>query len=101
MFWYALPRLRGVSQFKPNPARWGFWIMCLSVLGMALAMAVAGVLQTYIERIMGQGFMTAQAQMQFWFKVVIFFGVCLIAGVLITFWAMLTARQVADGDTSA
>lgn len=101
MFWYALPRLRGVSQFKPNPARWGFWIMCLSVLGMALAMAVAGVLQTYIERIMGQGFMTAQAQMQFWFKVVIFFGVCLIAGVLITFWAMLTARQVADGDISA
>jgi len=41
---------------------------------------------------MGEGFMTAQEHMQFWFKVVIFFGVVLIIGVLITFWNMLTAH---------
>ncbi|MBE0430157.1 MAG: cbb3-type cytochrome c oxidase subunit I [Thermoleophilia bacterium] len=93
MFWYAIPRLRGVSSFRGLTARWGFWVMSFSMLGMGLAMAVAGILQTYIERVMCQGFMTAQAQMQFWFKISIFFGVFLIAGVGMTFWNMLTARQ--------
>src|SRR5660397_185314 len=94
MFWYALPRLRGVTHYNPNLARWGFWIMGISVLGLGIAMSVAGVLQTYIERVMGQGFMTAQAQMQFWFKVVLFFGVIVLLGVLVTAWHMLTAKQV-------
>jgi nitric oxide reductase subunit B len=39
------------------------------MLGMGLIFGVAGVLQTYIERVMGLGFMTAQAQMRFWFAV--------------------------------
>jgi len=95
MFWYALPRLRGVRRYNPSGAHWGFWIMGFSVLGLSLAMGVAGVLQTYIERVLGEGFMTAQAQMQFWFKIVIFFGVCLLAGVLITIWKLLTPKETA------
>ncbi|MBE0430159.1 MAG: cbb3-type cytochrome c oxidase subunit I [Thermoleophilia bacterium] len=96
MFWYAVPRLRGISSFRGITARWGFWVMCFSMLGMGLAMSVAGILQTYIERVMGQGFMTAQAQMQFWFKITLFFGVFLIVGVGMTFWNMLTARQAPE-----
>ncbi len=96
MFWYALPRLRGVVKFKSSTAILGFWVMSLAVLGLGVAMGVAGVLQTYIERIMGQGFMTAQAQMQFWFKVVLFFGVFILLGVLISFWHLMTARQTAE-----
>jgi len=61
-------------------------------------MGVAGVIQTYIERVMGQGFMTAQGYMQFWFKIVIFFGVCLIGGVALTFWNMMTSRQLEKTD---
>ncbi|RJQ45263.1 MAG: nitric-oxide reductase [Gaiellales bacterium] len=93
MFWYALPRLRGVSRFKTSGALWGFWIMNMSILGIGIAMGVAGVLQTYIERIMGQGFMNAQAQMQFWFKVTLFFGVILVIGAGLTMWKLLTQRQ--------
>lgn len=93
MFWYALPRLRGVSNFRGTMAKWGFWIMCLSVLGMGISMSVAGILQTYIERVLGLGFMTAQGQMQLWFKLVIVFGFILIIGVAITFWQLMTAKQ--------
>lgn len=93
MFWYVMPRLRGVSSFRPIVAQWGFWIMCMSIMGLGLAMAVAGVIQTYVERVMGEGFMAAQDYMQLWFKVVIFFGVILLIGVIITFWNMLTVRQ--------
>lgn len=94
MFWYALPKLRGVSRFKPTLAIAGFWIMSMAVLGLGVAMAVAGILQTYIERVMGQGFMTAQLQMQFWFKIVLFFGVVLLAGLGVTIWTILTGKQI-------
>lgn len=93
MFWYVIPRLRGVSSFRPAVAQWGFWIMCMSVLGIGLAMGIAGVIQTYVERVLGDGFMTAQSHMQLWFKVVLVFGVVLVIGVSITFWNMLTSRQ--------
>jgi nitric oxide reductase subunit B len=94
MFWYALPKLRGVSRFKPALAIAGFWIMSLAVLGLGVAMAIAGILQVYIERVMGQGFMNAQLQMQFWFKIVLFFGVVLLAGLAITIWTILTGKQL-------
>ncbi len=94
MFWYVMPRLRGVSSFKSSTALWGFWIMCLSVLGIGIAMGVAGVIQTYVERVLGEGFMAAQIHMQLWFKVVIFFGVILVIGTAVTFWNMMTASQI-------
>jgi nitric oxide reductase subunit B len=94
MFWYALPKLRGVSRFKPALAIAGFWIMSLAVLGLGVAMGIAGILQVYIERVMGQGFMNAQLQMQFWFKIVLFFGVVLLAGLAITIWTILTGKQL-------
>ncbi len=93
MFWYAIPRLRGITRYKPSLAIGGFWIMSLAVIGLGLAMAVAGVIQVYVERVLGQGFMTAQLHMQLWFKVVMFFGVVLIAGLAMTAWTMLKGRQ--------
>ncbi len=93
MFWYALPRLRGGMNINKSQALSGFWIMSISVLGLGIAMAVAGIIQTYVERVLGQGFMVAQANMQLWFKVVLVFGVTLIVGLLITFWNMVFAKS--------
>jgi nitric oxide reductase subunit B len=93
MFWYAIPRLRGRMNSSTGGAYWGFWIMGLSVIGLGTAFGIAGVLQTYIERVMGLGFMTAQGQMQFWFKVAIFFGASLLIGALVTFWSMFLSRS--------
>ena len=68
--------------------------MSLAVLGLGVAMGIAGILQTYIERVMGQGFMTAQLQMQFWFKIVLFFGVVLLGGLILSIWSILTGKQI-------
>ncbi|MHB0980549.1 MAG: cbb3-type cytochrome c oxidase subunit I [Thermoleophilia bacterium] len=92
MFWYALPRLRGNMNVNRTAALSGFWIMSISVLGLGIAMAIAGVIQVYVERVLGLGFMTAQANMQLWFKVVIVFGVVLIIGLLVTAWNMVFAK---------
>ena len=65
---------------------------------MTLAFSVAGVLQTYIERVMGLGYMTAQAQMRFWFAILVALGFTLLIGVLLTVVDLLTLRPaVASG----
>jgi len=89
----ALPRLRGSMNLNRVAALSGFWIMSLAVLGLGSAMAVAGIIQTYIERVLGDGFMVAQSHMQLWFKIVIVFGVVLIVGLLITVWQMVFAKN--------
>lgn len=100
MFWYALPRLRGNMNVNRTAALSGFWIMSIAVLGLGIAMAIAGVIQVYVERVLGLGFMTAQANMQLWFKVVIVFGVVLIIGLLVTAWNMVFAKG-APAETEA
>lgn len=68
------------------------WIFSLGMLGMILAFSVAGVLQTYIEGVMGLGYMTAPAQMRFWFTILAVLGVALLAGVLLAVLDLLTLR---------
>jgi nitric oxide reductase subunit B len=85
MFYYAMPRMKGIERYD---ARWGtvgFWIMCLAMVGIGLAFGVAGVLQAYIERVMRLGFMTAQTYMRFWFVIVFSFGIAF----LVRQWTMI------------
>ncbi|MBI3013557.1 MAG: cbb3-type cytochrome c oxidase subunit I [Candidatus Tectomicrobia bacterium] len=91
-FYYAVPRLKGFTKFNERPGRIGFWWMSLTMMGMGLAFGVAGVLQAYIERVMGFGFMTAQAQMQFWFQILVFFGLSMLAAVAYTVANILTLK---------
>jgi len=91
-FYYAMPELRDATGFPERRGTLAFWWMCLSMVGMGLSFGVAGVLQAYIERILGLGFMTAQAQMRFWFAVTWVLGLCLLAGVALVVVDLLTLR---------
>jgi nitric oxide reductase subunit B len=62
------------------------------MVGMTLAFSVAGVLQTYIERVMGLGYMTAQAQMRFWFAILVVFGLSLLGATVLTALDLHTLR---------
>lgn len=61
----AVPRLRGVAAHDERRGTVAFRWLGLAMMGMTLAFGVAGALQTYLERVMGLGSMTAQAQMRF------------------------------------
>ncbi len=91
-FYYAMPELNGVISFPERRSRIAFWWMCLSMLGMGLSFSVAGVLQTYIERVLGLGFMTAQEYMRFWFAVTWVLGISLFASVLLAVADLVTLR---------
>jgi nitric oxide reductase subunit B len=65
---------------------------------MSLAFAVAGVLQTYLERVRGEPYMVAQQPMRFWMLVVVLHGLLVVAGVVVTVKHLLTLKADARAD---
>jgi len=104
-FYFAIPRLKGLSGFRFNEkaGHWGFWLMSLGVLGMSLAFAVAGVLQTYLERVQGQPYMMSQEPIRFWMFIAFAHGLVVLAGVIVTVKHLLTLKPAATsaGETAA
>ncbi len=93
-FYFAIPRLKSFpgGSYDEKAGHWGFWLTTLGVLGMSLAFAVAGVLQTYLERVQGQPYMVAQQPIRFWMFVVAVHGLVVLAGVLVVVKHLLTLR---------
>jgi len=103
VFYYAMPRLGGVTAYKPTRAKLGFWTMCSAMMLMGLTFGIAGVLQSYLERVLGMGYMTAQSYMRLWMAVTLVLGVIFFAGVVLTVVDLFfpKAAQVAVGQESA
>lgn len=93
VFYFALPKLKGIEKFDDRLGVWGFWTMVISMVFMGVVFGVAGVLQTYLERILDIGYSTAHMSMMFWFKSVLFFGVIFLAGVLMTVYHLFAMKK--------
>jgi nitric oxide reductase subunit B len=91
-FYYAMPRIKGIEVYDDRRGKFGFWTMCIAMMLMGLFFGVAGVLQSYIERVLGMGFMTAQSYMRLWMGIVFFCGFAFLAGLLTTVTDLLTLR---------
>jgi nitric oxide reductase subunit B len=96
-FYFAIPRLEGMpgGLYEERAGHWGFWLMSVGVLGMSLSFAVAGVLQTYLERIVGQPYMVAQRPLRFWMLLAVIHGLMVLAGVVVTVGHLLRLRPAA------
>jgi nitric oxide reductase subunit B len=92
VFYFALPRLKGIEVYDERRGRIGFWTMNIAMITMGLTFGVAGVLQTYIERVMGLGYMTAQSHMQLWMGITLAAGFVFLFGVLVTVRDLLSLR---------
>ena len=92
IFYFAFPALKGVERFKQNLGHWGFWITSIAMFVIGLSFGVAGVLQSYIERVLGLGFLNAQMQMQLWFKIVIVAALAFLTGLIIIIYDLLRMR---------
>ena len=99
-FYFAIPRIKNFpgGSYEEKGGHWGFWLTTLGVMGMSLAFAVAGVLQTYLERVQGQPYMVAQQPIRFWMFVVGVHGLVVLAGVLLVVKHLLTLRPARAGD---
>ena len=63
---YALPLRMGKTEDRPEAGSglWAFWLQVGGMFGMTMAFGAAGITQTYLERILGLGYLDTQRKMQ-------------------------------------
>lgn len=67
--YFMLPMIRGLKTFRTNLSLLALRFMVFSMILMALALAVAGIVQTYLQRVLGMDYMTTQGYMRLWYAV--------------------------------
>jgi len=95
--YYMVPRLRGMERYGQRRAMWAFWLMSIGMLTMVLAFTIAGVVQTYLVRLLGMDFMTVRTEyVSFWIFWVWAAGLVLfLPGVLAFLWDFLGGKPAA------
>jgi nitric oxide reductase subunit B len=83
MITYAAPGLFGhkEDQGESTVGLWAFWLQMAGMFGMTMAFAAAGISQTYLERIMGLGYLETQHKIQVHFLMVLATGLLFVLGV--------------------
>jgi nitric oxide reductase subunit B len=85
-------KIKGIDVYDPSRGTIAFWTMSTAMMLMGLSYGIAGVAQSYIERVLGMGYRAAQSSMRLWMGVTFFLGVCFFIGVLIMVTDLLTLR---------
>ncbi len=80
---YAAPTFWGHPQEKreTGAALWAFWLQVGGMFGMTMAFAAAGITQTYLERILGLGYLQTQQKIQVHFLMLLATGLVFTTGV--------------------
>ncbi len=84
MIYVTLPSIRGVKEFNQSRGYLAFWWMTISMIFIVITITGAGMVQTYMERLMGLDYVTVKAIYNLWFWIFrAIFGVGFLIGVLI------------------
>lgn len=87
MIVYTMPYLtRGRSESGSTMGYWAFWLQIAGMFGMTLSFATAGIAQTYLERIMGLGYLDTQWEIQVHFLMLVGTGSVFVIGVILFIW---------------
>jgi len=70
MIYITLPLIRGKEDFDPSRGYLAFWWMTISMVFIVLTITGAGMVQTYMERLMGLDYETVKANYNLWFWVI-------------------------------
>jgi nitric oxide reductase subunit B len=84
MIYVTLPSIRGVKDFNPARAYLAFWWMTISMVFIVLTITGAGMVQVYMERLMGLDYVAVKTTYNLWFWILrAIFGVGFLIGVAI------------------
>ena len=89
MISYSLPSITGnpeAGNRHGGIGLWSFWLQVSGMTGMTMAFAAAGVAQVYMERILGIGYLDAQAKLQVHFQMLVVAATIFSIGVLLFLW---------------
>jgi len=96
VFYYAIPKLKGIDVYNPSRGKFGFWMMSTAMMLMGISFGIAGVIQSYVERVLGMGYMTAQSYMRLWMGVTFTLGLFFLSGVIVTVIDLLTIKPLKE-----
>jgi nitric oxide reductase subunit B len=90
---FALPALTGRrdEETQTGLGLWAFWLMVGGMFGMTMALAAAGITQTYLERILGIGYLDTQQKIQVHYLMWLGTAVVFAAGVAAYVWDFVRA----------
>jgi nitric oxide reductase subunit B len=84
MIYVTLPSIRGVKDYNPARAYLAFWWMTVSMVFIVLTITGAGMVQVYMERLMGLDYVAVKTTYNLWFWILrAIFGVGFLIGVAI------------------
>ncbi len=69
MIYFALPQIRGFAVYDQNTSLKSFWIMNFFMIMVVFSFTTAGIVQTYVQRVMGIDYLTAQRFVKLWLTV--------------------------------
>ena len=82
MIYVTLPAIRGVKGYNQSRAFLSFWWMTISMIFIVLTITGAGMVQTYMERLMGLDYVAVKTTYNMWFWILrAIFGVGFLIGV--------------------
>jgi len=82
MIYVTLPSIRGVKEYNPTRAYLSFWWMTISMVFIVLTITGAGMVQVYMERLMGLDYVAVKTTYNLWFWIFrAIFGVGFLVGV--------------------
>jgi nitric oxide reductase subunit B len=90
---YAVPALTGRSEeeTQTQTGLLAFWLMVGGMFGMTMAIGAAGLTQTYLERILGVGYLETQRKIQVHYLMWLATGVLFSSGVAAYVWDFVRA----------
>lgn len=84
MIYVTLPSIRGVKEYNPSRAYAAFWWLTISMVFIVITITGAGMVQTYMERLMGLDYVAVKANYNLWFWIIrAIFGVGFLVGAII------------------
>jgi nitric oxide reductase subunit B len=84
MIYVTMPPIRGVKDYNPARAYLAFWWMTISMVFIVLTITGAGMVQVYMERLMGLDYVAVKTTYNLWFWILrAIFGVGFLVGVAI------------------
>ncbi|MCK4739324.1 MAG: cbb3-type cytochrome c oxidase subunit I [Deltaproteobacteria bacterium] len=90
MISYATPIIRGVKVSNQKLEIFAFWTMVVSMLFMTFALTGAGILQSYLQRVLAYSYMETQGYMSLFYGLRLFFGVTFMFGLAIYLYDFFT-----------
>jgi nitric oxide reductase subunit B len=77
-----------------------FWAMCTAMSVMTFALTFAGVVQTHLQRVLGESFMVVQDQLALFYWIRLGSGVVVVISAFMFIWAVLVPGKERRENTS-